>query len=204
MSKSNGSYPPLWVPSSLPLTQTVASQSTAPKWRMVRLPLRQSAGNVESPAIPQSVRRLHHAGERGFDRVRDQDLTGQVLADRSGVARLAKTKLPEAVEVLPGVADKLGPGVFGQGVVGSNVLGPTGLERTVGRLSSRPLERANRPGWPAKSTARPSACLAWCGSWVLSRSRRGETRPAAARPRSTTRQGLGPVPTSPTPGDLSP
>ena len=82
-------------PTSLPLTQTVASQSTAPKCSSVRRLPRQPARNVERAAIPEPVclaDLLHHAGQGRLDRERHEDLA--VERRRAAARRVAGSRSP--------------------------------------------------------------------------------------------------------------
>ena len=134
MSKMNGSDLPRCVPSSLPLTKTVASQSTASKWSSTRLPFH-PAGTSNVAAIPEVlVLRdvLADAGERRLDRERHEDLPVPLLRLRGALR--GDRVVPQAVEVLPVLADDLRPRVFLPGVLGRDLLAPLRHERGRGGL----------------------------------------------------------------------
>ena len=115
------------------MTQTVASQSTAPKWSSTRRPAH-SSRHLEGPAIPEPVGVLHHAREGRLDRERHEDLLGERPARADGgLALLAEAQLPEAVEVQPVLADELRPGILGVDAIGPDVLGPARRQRPLRR-----------------------------------------------------------------------
>jgi hypothetical protein len=95
----------------------------------------------EGAAVPHPVLVPFDPGELGLHRVRDQDLLGEVPAHRRLLARLGGGELPGAVEVAPGVAGELRPGVLGQGVARPHVVGPLGPQFVRGVVGAAAPER---------------------------------------------------------------
>ena len=135
-----------WLPSSLPLTLDGRLPVDGPE-------MQQDAPARSTPAGTANVRRYQRrlSWPTGFITPDRADSTGngtRILPSNALPAGCAlglgrDGVVPQAVEVLPVLADHLRPRVLGQGVVGRNVLRPPGHERPLGRL---PLRRSGRRG----------------------------------------------------------
>lgn len=111
-----GVNPPRWRTTSVPLTHTVASWSTAPKCSRTSSPPLGRDG--DRAAVPDGLHEVGVAdpGQLGLRAEGHDDLPGEVAVAQaplqSAVAAVG-LELPAAVQVQPRLADELGPGVLG-------------------------------------------------------------------------------------------
>ena len=90
-------------------------------------------GDGEGAPVPHAVLVPFDARQLGLDGVGNEDLLGEVLADRRLLVRRGGGELPGAVEVPPRTAGQLGPRVLAVGVGRGDLVRPLGAQ-LVGRL----------------------------------------------------------------------